>query len=223
MVVFFWAAILDIVSNQVSDIMRVLFCLSILMSLVKIVYLVRVFKSLNFLVTMLAHVCNEVIHFMMLFGIFLLTFAECNHIVRVNIDSYGRLPGIFAHLIMILRCSMGDYDLLSSNATFDIIDEDGDHIHSPLIVYFTWFLFIVSVFYLFMIFMNFIIAVIGDSYNHVIENKDSHDYQQRIVMIYEREVHFNQKQFEDKKNFPDILIVRKKKDNDGMALKNNNW
>ena len=42
-------------------------------------------------------------------------------------------------------------------------------------------------------------------------------------MIYEREVHFNQKQFEDKRNFPDILIVRKKKDSDGGLLKNNNW
>lgn len=73
-----------------------------------------------------------------------------------------------------------------------------------------------------MIFMNFIIAVISDSYNTVIENKDSHDYLQRIVMIYEREVHFNQKQLEDKKYFPEILIVRKKKDNN-TAINHNNW
>ena len=86
---------------------------------------------------------------------------------------------------------MGDFSLLDSDATFDVKDGDGEHIHSQLIVGFTWFLYVVSVFYLFMIFMNFIIAVIGDSYNAVIENKDSHDYQQRIVMIYEREVHFN--------------------------------
>ena len=192
MILFYWAAILDIVSEKVSDLMRILFCLSILMSLVKIVYLVRVFKSLNFLVTMLAHVCNEVIYFMMLFGIFLLTFAECNHIVLINISSYGRIPGLVAHLITILRCSMGDFSLLDSDETFDIT-KDGEYVHSNLIVGFTWVLFVISIFYLFMIFMNFIIAVIGDSYNAVIENKDSHDYQQRIVMIYEREVHFNQK------------------------------
>lgn len=109
MILFYWAAILDVISEQISDLMRVLFCCSIMMSLVKIVYLVRVFKSLNFLVTMLAHVCNEVIYFMMLFGIFLLTFAECNHIVQVEINEYGRLPGLIAHLITILRCSMGDF------------------------------------------------------------------------------------------------------------------
>lgn len=160
---------------------------------------------------------------MMLFGIFLLTFAECNHIVQVSIKSYGRIPGLIAHLITILRCSMGDFSLLESDSTFDIKDENAEYVHSHLIVGFTWFIYVVSVFYLFMIFMNFIIAVIGDSYNAVIENKDSHDYQQRIVMIYEREVHFNQKQFEDKRNFPDILIVRKKKDTDGIALKSNNW
>ena len=72
---------------------------------------------------------------------------------------------------------MGDFSQLDSDETFDITEEDGVYRHSKLIVYFTWFLFVVSIFYLFMIFMNFIIAVIGDSYNAVIENKDSHDYQ----------------------------------------------
>lgn len=66
-----------------------------------------------------------------------------------------------------------------------------------------------------MIFMNFIIAVIGDSYTSVVENKDAHDYQQRVVMIYEREVHFSPRKFqEDKKCFPAILIIRKKKENE---------
>jgi hypothetical protein len=193
---FFWAAFLDIISEQISDLMRILFCLSVLMSLVKIVYLVRVFKSLNFLVTMLEYVINEVVYFMMLFGFFLLTFAECNHIVDVDVTPYGRIPGLIAHFITILRVSMGDFSLLDPGMTFDIIvnpnavGDDKYRFHKS-IVYFTWILYLMSIFYLFMIFMNFIIAVIGDSYNKVIENKDSHDYQQRIVMIYEREVHFN--------------------------------
>jgi hypothetical protein len=34
-----------------------------------------------------------------------------------------------------------------------------------------------AIVFLFMIFMNFIIAVIGDSYNKVIEYKEAHDYQ----------------------------------------------
>ena len=41
-------------------------------------------------------------------------------------------------------------------------------------------------------------------------------------MIYERELHFSEQQFENKKNFPDILIVRKRKDQD-IRLNLNNW
>jgi hypothetical protein len=41
-----------------------------------------------------------------------------------------------------------------------------------------------------MIFMNFIIAVIADSYATVIEFSDAHDYKQRIDMIQEREMYF---------------------------------
>ena len=79
---------------------------------------------------------------------------------------------------------------------------------------FTWMIFIISIFFLFMIFMNFIIAVIGESYNSINANKIAHDYKQRVGMIYEREIHFSTKQFEDEVNFPSIIIVRKKKDND---------
>jgi len=52
----------------------------------------------------------------------------------------------------------------------------------------TFILWIITQFFLFMIFMNFIIAVIGESYQKVRDFKAAYDYQQRIMMIYEREV-----------------------------------
>lgn len=41
---------------------------------------------------------------------------------------------------------------------------------------FSWVVWGISIVFLFMIFMNFIIAVIGDTYNRVIEYKEAHDY-----------------------------------------------
>jgi uncharacterized iron-regulated membrane protein len=92
---------------------------------------------------------------------------------------------------------MGDFHILSDSHTFDLVDDydsEGNQIyrHSYYMVVFMWFLFIISVFYLFMIFMNFIIAVIADSYNIVTQNKESHDLQQRVEMIDERELHFSE-------------------------------
>ena len=143
---------------------------------------------------MLITVCNEVIFFMVLFGIFLLTFAECNHVLLVDIGAYGRTRPLLAHFITILRCAMGDFSLIDPYQTFDMIDVEHEggqpykYRHSIVILHFTFFIWVMSIFFLFMIFMNFIIAVIGDSYNKVIELKMAYDYQQRIMMIYEREI-----------------------------------
>ena len=73
---------------------------------------------------------------------------------------------------------------------------------------------------MFMIFMNFIIAVIGDSYNSVYPYRDEYDYLQRVTMINERENHFGPEQLANKIYFPDVLIIRKKKENESQ---NNSW
>ena len=179
--------------DEISDQMKILFSFSVMMSLIKFVYLVRVFTNLNFLVTMLMTVCSEVGFFMLLFSIFLLCFAECNHIMNVDIEAYGRLPPLVSHFISVLRCAMGDFSVIDPYQGFDIIDfpeESGDSMyrHSYKITVFTFVLWGIGIFFLFMIFMNFIIAVIGDSYEKVIKFKEAHDYKQRIMMIYEREV-----------------------------------
>lgn len=64
-----------------------------------------------------------------------------------------------------------------------------------------------------MIFMNFIIAVIGDSYNGVTEHQEAYDYKQKVDMIYEKELHFNDEDLQNENYFPNILIVRKRKKN----------
>ena len=110
--IFFWASSLDIYNNTVTDTMRILFSLSTMLSLVKIVYLVRVFRQLNFLVTMMMTVVSEVVNFMVLFFIFLMTFAQCNHILEVDHSSYGRMTPIVAHFYMVLRSAMGDFSLI---------------------------------------------------------------------------------------------------------------
>mmetsp|Transcript_42439 Transcript_42439/g.65116 ORF Transcript_42439/g.65116 Transcript_42439/m.65116 type:complete len:147 (+) Transcript_42439:2601-3041(+) len=71
-----WGAVLDIINPQVTDTTRILISVSVAMTLAKIVYLIRVFRQLNFLVTMLMTVINEIFFFMILFAIFIVTFAQ---------------------------------------------------------------------------------------------------------------------------------------------------
>jgi len=89
---FFWGATLDIYRDEISANMRIIFAISIIFTLIKVVYLIRVFRQLNFLVTMFITVVNEIKSFMILFLIFILTFAKAFHLIGVDITSYGRTP-----------------------------------------------------------------------------------------------------------------------------------
>ena len=111
-VIFFTAAGLDITNDVVSDATKMLFCMSIMLCLSKVVYLVRVFKSLNFLVTMISTVIEEIVDFTILFAIFLFAFGEMNHVLDVDVNNYGRVPNIISHVLNALRTAMGDFATL---------------------------------------------------------------------------------------------------------------
>ena len=177
------------------------------MTLAKVVYLIRVFKQLNFLVTMFILVVREIFYFMILFTIFLLTFAESFHVVEVDISSYGRTPPILAYVVSVLRCAMGDFSIISVDYGFDVIKGE-EYLFTRQRMLFMFIIFIVCAFFMFIIFMNFIIAVITEAYRKVIKNKEAFDYQQRAMMINEREDYFTQKELDNQEYFPKIIIVR---------------
>jgi hypothetical protein len=149
-----------------------------------------------------------------------LTFAECFHIVNVDVSSYGRVPELLSLTIAVLRAAMGDFSIIDPYVGFDALDTVIDpitgeeievHRHSEIIVMFTFILFMGTSFLLFMIFMNFIIAVIADTFQKVSKFYVAHDYHQRVIMIYEREVLMRKDTFENEIYFPKLLIVRQKK------------
>jgi hypothetical protein len=90
--------------------------------------------------------------------------------------------------------------------------DDFTYRHSVRIVLFTFGIFVAQSLLLFMVFMNFIIAVISDSYNDVTKYKVAYDYQERVSMIHEREIFFGEGDFTNERLFPKLLIVRKKKE-----------
>mmetsp|Transcript_26614 Transcript_26614/g.40620 ORF Transcript_26614/g.40620 Transcript_26614/m.40620 type:complete len:304 (-) Transcript_26614:2409-3320(-) len=215
----------DINEDYVDDKMKILFSIITLFGLIKVVYLIRVFRQLNFLVTMFITVVREICYFMILFTIFLFTFAITFNIVEVDIDSYGRVPALVGHFVAVFRCALGDFSMINIWQGFDIeegVDANGNILyrHSRQIVMFTFVIFLLCAFLMFIIFMNFLIAVISEAYNKIIQNKEAFDYQQRAMMIYEREVYFTKDQLNNPEYFPSVIIVRKKKQTQRKYKKN---
>ena len=144
-IIFCTASILDISSSEVNDACKILYVLSMIFALMKVLYLIRISKSMSFLVTMMIQVVADLNFFMLLFIILILTFAECYHILQVDILSYGRMPAIVAHWIATLRSAYGDFALINPYQGFDIYDldlETGEKIYreSQLIAIFTFFI-----------------------------------------------------------------------------------
>lgn len=98
---------------------------------------------------------------------------------------------------MAFRTSTGDFEL-DNYATL-----------KPDMIFITWFIWFVAVFALNIIFMNFIIAVIYESYSKVTQKLVAESYKVKATMIVEREMHFVEKDFEDPKLFPRYLVLRR--------------
>ena len=188
----------------------------------KFLNLIRCFRNLSFLVMMIEQVIIDSGYFFCLFFVFVLTFAECYNILNVDVGVYKRQPSIFGQCFNALRSAMGDLALIDPFESFDIKEKppysstaaawpEPKYRHSLEIVYFTFLIFILGQFFLFMIFMNFIIAVINESYNKINDKKLSYDYLQKVKMIYEKEAHFREKDLANNIYFPAILVVRKRK------------
>ena len=90
---------------------------------------------------------------------------------------------------------MGDLAMIDPVYSFDYRYRNGDYKNDYGTVIFTFCIFMLGQFFLFMIFMNFIIAVINESYGKIIVRKENYDYLERAKMIFEREAHFKEKDF----------------------------
>jgi hypothetical protein len=66
-------------------------------------------------------------------------------------------------------------------------------------------------------FMNFIIAVISESYERVMQKVVAENFKVKADLIRERELHMDEDDFKDEWNFPKYLIVRKLANAEGEA------
>ncbi len=98
---------------------------------------------------------------------------------------------------MSYRVSSGDWDL-------DMFTEQRD-----MLIIFSWLIWMISVFILNVIFMNFIIAVISEAYEKVMQHLVALSFMLKAQMIAEREGMFGERHLNDPILFPRYLILRR--------------
>jgi len=163
--------------------------------LVKTFFFLRIFKDLSFLVTMVKQVFLDLRVFMLFFSILLLMFAIMFSILDIgnyeysddenirnvlNLASFSgqeylQINKFVAHMITIYRISLGDFDFGAST----VLDPTQNGMY--------WFFWCLIVTVTCVVFMNFIIAEVGNSYNVVKEQVDVYVTQERGMLINESE------------------------------------
>jgi hypothetical protein len=102
-----------------------------------------------------------------------------------------------AYYLMSFRISLGDFEV-------DTFSEQENRI----LLYVTWFIWVIAVFVTCLVFMNFIIAVISASYENVMAKAVARSFKEKVEMIKEREGQMSPAELKNPLYFPMYLVLR---------------
>ena len=136
--------------------------------------MIRIFDGLSFLVQMLSNVFKDIGWFLLFFAIVIGAFATAWTILDDKIpESYEGITKI-GYFAMGLRRALGDNDTdeLVANSKYKVL---------------AWIFWLIIVIVGNIVFMNFVIAVVGSSYEACMETQEQQSYLAKLHMIIERE------------------------------------
>lgn len=136
----------------------------------------RIILSFSYIVTMITNVVYDLRVFLTFYGILMLSFSMVFNIIgRNESDEYKVVGSVMGNLLYTIRLSLGDFD-------FDVLNNLSAKQHIMF-----WVIWILMVLFSSLIFLNFIIAEVGSSYQNIKDKVDSLVYKERANLVAEVE------------------------------------
>jgi len=221
--VYIWGSIaMSIVHLELTAyhvISKALMCLVVTLSIRRTFNFLRIFKALSPIVTMLTNVIWQLRIFLTFYFILTLLFSLMYGVLGIgnfklegkfrekfyNTEQMGDMPGLeykkiglfFGNLFQTVRISMGDFSII---AAAEYLDD------SENIIF--WVIFLLTCIITCIIFLNFIVAEAGNSYNEVSEELSNFIWQQQADLCAEAEGLFPSF-LKKEKHYPKYIIIRK--------------
>lgn len=107
---------------------------------------------------------------------------------------------------MAFRTSLGDFDVDSFSS-----------LPGGSIIIAAWIIWLIAVIISNIIFMNFLIAVISESYEKIMQKMTSQTYKGKVDLIYERESQFKDEDLNNPQLFPRYIVLRRLANSDSQA------
>eukprot|EP00347_Sterkiella_histriomuscorum_P003541 403363900 len=167
---------------------------------IKLCEVLRVFQGFSYQVSMLKAVFMDLRFFIMLYAFVVIVYGLIFTLLKIKTsDENIEYDGIsyFGYFVMAFRASTGDFQI------DNIYQLDQTHI------IFAWIVWISAVLFLNIVLLNFIIAVISESYEKVMQKMVAESFRIKAELIQERESYFNHADFQNQNYFPDYIIFRR--------------
>lgn len=170
---------------------RALQCGVLFLFAIKLNFYLRIFDKMGFLVQMIVTVFYDLGYFLLYFCIILSFFTVSVSLILRDVDEHGGI-GDIKYFVMTLRTSLGDMDIDQSNTEFKIL---------------FWTIYVLIILVGNIVLMNFIIAVVGQSYGECMAQMVAQSYKVKVDMIVERESMMHES-FNNPLWFPQYILVR---------------
>jgi ABC-type sugar transport system permease subunit len=146
---------------------------------------------------MLLGTFQDLTTFLAFFGMVIGTFSV---MVLILIPGANELyQSHFSFVIVALRTSLGDNEISNYN---DYLDGD-----VPSTSSLTWLVWLMIMVVGNVIFMNFIVAVVSESYEKCMQRQTIEKYRRRMQMIREKEIIMTREEWANERYFPKSLIL----------------
>ena len=167
--------------------------------LLKTFFFMRIFVSFSYIVTMITNVVIDLKIFLIFFFILIIMFSMIFDVITRNeAKEYSKIGFWWGNFFTTLRLALGDFD-------FGMI-EDKTLTKQHILFWITW---LVMVIFSSLIFLNFIIAEVGASYESVRQEIEKITNKERATMVKEIEDFYDDKfKEENKELFPKYFVVR---------------
>ena len=141
---------------------------------------------------------------MLFFSILIVMFSAVFDVIAMNdAKEYKYLGPFMGNVMTTLRLSLGDFD-------FGVLEGDTLNVKQHWLF---WIIWVIMVIFSALIFLNFIIAEVSNSYQRIKEQIDSLIYKERAELIEEAEdIMSSRTKKNDKTKFPKYIVVRELED-----------
>jgi len=165
-----------------------------MLSIMKTFFFLRIVMSFSTIVTMIMQCISDLKAFLVFFSILIVMFSAILDIISKNeSDEYKKIGPFMGNIMCALRLSLGDFD-------FSVLS---GHNLSTAQHWMFWIIWTIMVIFSSLIFLNFIIAEVSNSYAVISENIATLVYKERAGLIFEIERSFSDySKKNDKLRFP---------------------